>query len=113
MSALHGEADLDGVTVSDSRRGEACRLDVGGLFIMIGAQPNTAWLHGTVELNDKGFVPTGPAVSADTPYATTAPGIFAVGDVRIGSVKRVASKVGEGSVVIYTVWNYVNGGVQP
>ena len=113
VRALHGEGTLDGVTIGNSETGETTRIDAAGLFIMIGAQPNTGWLEGVVELNDKGFVPTGPAVGADTPYATSAPGIFAVGDVRLGSVKRVASGVGEGSVVISHVWNYVNGGVQP
>lgn len=64
-------------------------------------------------LNDKGFVPTGDAVGTASPYATSAPGIFAVGDVRLGSVKRLASSVGEGSVVISHVWNFVNNTVQP
>ena len=110
---LHGEGTLDGVTIGNSVTGETTQIDAAGLFIMIGAQPNTGWLEGVVELNDKGFVPTGPTVGGDTPYATSAPGIFAVGDVRLGSVKRVASGVGEASVVISHVWNYVNGGVQP
>ena len=76
---------------------------------MIGAKPNTAWLSGLVELDKNGFVLTGAAVGAASPYATSHPGIFAVGDVRSGSVKRVASSVGEGSVVISRVWEYLNG----
>ena len=113
VAALHGSETLDGVTVKNNRSGETTCMDVQGLFIMIGAAPNTKWLDGVVELNDKGFVPTGKQVGADSTYATSAPGIFAVGDVRLGSVKRVASGVGEGSVVISHVWEHVNGGMTP
>ncbi len=113
VTALHGEGALDGATLRDVRSGETRHKALGGVFVMIGAAPNTGWLRGVVELNDKGFVPTGDAVGAATPFATSAPGIFAVGDLRLGSVKRVASSVGEGSVVISHVWNYVNGAIQP
>ena len=113
VCALSGEETLDGLTLKDNRTGEERHQSAGGLFIMIGAAPNTGWLEGVVELNDKGFVPTGAAVGADSTYATSAPGIYAVGDVRLGSVKRVASGVGEGSVVISHVWNHVNGGITP
>jgi thioredoxin reductase (NADPH) len=76
---------------------------------MVGASPNTEWLSGLVELDDKGFVITGAAAGMPASlFATSRPGIFAVGDVRAGSVKRVASSVGEGSVVISKVWEYVN-----
>ena len=74
---------------------------------MIGAAPNTAWLSGLAETDRKGFVLTGAAAGRESPYETSAPGIFAVGDVRAGSVKRVASAVGEGSVAISRVWDYV------
>lgn len=117
ITALHGDATLEGIEVRDTRtkRGtpedERRRMDVGAVFTMIGAAPNTAWLEGTVALNDKGFVLTGPDVNASSPFATSTPGIFAVGDVRLGSVKRVASGVGEGSVVISHVWDHVNGRV--
>jgi thioredoxin reductase (NADPH) len=60
-------------------------------------------------LDNKGFVLTGDEAGSSSPYATSQPGIFAVGDVRAGSVKRVASSVGEGSVVISKVWDYLNG----
>ena len=113
VAALHGGETLDGVTVRNLESGDTREMDVQGLFIMIGAAPNTAWLDGVVELNDKGFVPTGAAVGSASTYGTSAPGIFAVGDVRLGSVKRVASGVGEGSVVISDVWRHVNGGPQP
>ena len=75
-----------------------------GLFVMVGAAPNTGWLSGLVELDAKGFIVTGHGSA----YATSRPGIFAVGDVRAGSVKRVAAAVGEGSVVISKVWDFVN-----
>lgn len=108
--ALHGDTHLEGVTLRDARTGELREIPTRALFIMVGAAPNTDWLSGLVELDEKGFVKTGPAVGAGSPYATSHPGIFAVGDVRSGSVKRVASAVGEGSVVISKVWDYVNSG---
>ncbi len=111
--ALKGKDVLEGATLRDVRSGETQDQALSGVFVMIGAAPNTGWLNGVVELNDKGFVPTGDVVGAASPFATSARGIFAVGDVRLGSVKRVASGVGEGSVVISHVWNYVNGAIQP
>ncbi len=105
VSELHGENGLTHITLSE---GENCRsLDVGALFIMVGAAPNTGWLSGLVELDNKGFVKCGGNPDG-SPYATSQPGIFAVGDVRSGSVKRVASAVGEGSVVISEVWRYLD-----
>lgn len=106
VAAVHGDEQLEAVTIR--RPGAEERLASCALFIMIGAAPNTGWLSDVVELDDKGFVKTGGCVGQDSPYATSAPGIFAVGDVRAGSVKRVASSVGEGSVVISRVWEHVN-----
>ena len=83
------------------------RIDAGALFIMIGAAPNTDRLSGLVELDEKGFVKTGAEAGAEGPYNTAHPGIFAVGDVRSGSVKRVASSVGEGSVVVSAIWSHL------
>lgn len=97
--ALHGEETLAAVTLRAAD--VEGRFDTAGLFIMVGAAPNTGWLSGLVELDSKGFVLTGDG------YVTSCPGIFAVGDVRAGSVKRVASAVGEGSVVISRVWEHV------
>jgi thioredoxin reductase (NADPH) len=75
---------------------------------MIGAEPNSGWLFGTVKLDKKGFILTGAAHGFEnTPYATSAAGIYAVGDVRANSVKRIASAVGEGSVVISDVHRYL------
>lgn len=102
VSALHGEQTLAAVTLIEAEKER--RLDAAGLFVMVGAAPNTAWLSGLVDLDSKGFVVTGDG------YATSCAGIFAVGDVRAGSVKRVASAVGEGSVVISKVWGYVAAG---
>ena len=116
VTGLHGDEMLAGIEVRDPRDGSGEgteRMDVRAVFTMIGAAPNTHWLKDVVELNDKGFVLTGASCGAATPYETSAPGIFAVGDVRLGSVKRVASGVGEGSVVISHVWNHLNGGAQP
>ena len=106
--ALRGEDHLEKVTIRDIAGGTTEDLATRALFVMVGAAPNTAWLSGMVDLDDKGFVSTGSAIGAGSPYATSHPGIFAVGDVRAGSVKRVASSVGEGSVVISKVWEYLD-----
>ena len=106
MCGCHGGEALDAVTIT-TPEGEH-RIDTRGVFVMIGAAPNTGWLDGHVALDAKGFVKTGACVGADSPYATSAPGIFAVGDVRAASVKRVASAVGEGSVVISAVWSHID-----
>ena len=85
------------------------RHNIGNVFVMIGAEPNTDWLDGCLALDAKGFVKTGPdAPGATSGYATSKPGIFAIGDVRSGSVKRVASGVGEGSVVVSAVHQYLH-----
>ncbi|MEM1306189.1 MAG: FAD-dependent oxidoreductase [Pseudomonadota bacterium] len=108
IAALHGETALDGLTLKDRGSGESRRVDTRAAFIMVGAAPNTEWLKGLADLDDKGFVCTGPSVGQSSLYATSMPGLFAVGDVRAGSVKRVASAVGEGSVVISRVWSFLN-----
>jgi thioredoxin reductase (NADPH) len=109
VSALHGADHLEALTIRDPKTGATRLVDTRALFVMVGAAPNIEWVSGLVKLDDKGFVITGPGVgSAASPFATSQPGIFAVGDVRAGSVKRVASSVGEGSVVISNVWEYIN-----
>jgi thioredoxin reductase (NADPH) len=106
---LHGEKHLDAVSIRDVKTGATRVVETHALFVMVGAAPNSEWLSGLVKLDDKGFVITGSGQGAATsPFATSQPGIFAVGDVRAGSVKRVASSVGEGSVVISKVWEFVN-----
>ena len=107
--ALHGTGKLDGVTIRDRDSGTDRTIPICAMFVMVGAAPNTNWLKGMVDLDANGFVLTGEAADAHSPYATSQPGIFAVGDVRAGSVKRVASAVGEGSVVISKVWEYLKG----
>lgn len=107
VKTLHGDKRLDAITIHDRRGGQSWQLNTKALFIMVGAAPNTKWLSDLVELDDKGFVKTGPDVGAVTGYETSRPGIFAVGDVRAGSVKRVASAVGEGSVVMSAVWSHI------
>jgi thioredoxin reductase (NADPH) len=106
LERLEGEEHLERVVVATP--GGSLPIDCRALFIMIGAFPNTAWLSGMVELDAHGFVRTGADVGASTSFATSCPGIFAVGDVRSGSVKRVASSVGEGSVVVSAIWSHVN-----
>ena len=109
MTALDGDEALSSVTIHDKQSNEDWRVNTSAVFIMVGAAPNTDWLSGVVQLDDKGFVLTGEAVGAGSGYETSVPGIFAVGDVRAGSVKRVASAVGEGSVVMSKVWEYLDG----
>jgi len=105
VTALHGETWLDAITLKTDEAER--RIATRALFIMIGAAPNTEWLSGLAATDAKGFVLTGAAAGQTDDYATTAPGIFAVGDVRAGSVKRVASAVGEGSVVVSRIWQYL------
>lgn len=104
--ALAGEEHLTALTWRNRENGETSRREVGALFVMIGAEPNTGWLNGCLELDAQGFVVTG---QDGTAYQTSVPGVFAVGDVRSGSVKRVASGVGEGSVVVHTIHRYLEG----
>ena len=107
--ALSGDNHLKSVTIRDAKTGATHVVDTRALFIMVGASPNSEWLSGLVKLDSKGFVITGSGANAgNSPFATSMPGIFAVGDVRADSVKRVASSVGEGSVVISKVWEFVN-----
>jgi thioredoxin reductase (NADPH) len=102
LSAVHGSSRLSGLTWHDRARDRDVRLDAAALFLMIGADPRTTWLHDIgVDLDAKGFVLTHDS------FATSIPGLFAVGDVRADSVKRVASAVGEGSVVISAVHAYL------
>ena len=108
ITALHGNRHLECVTWTDRQTGAAETRPVAGVFLMLGAAPNTEWLDGAVALDERGFVLTGPAAAGDGDagpglLATSLPGVFAVGDVRADSIKRVASAVGEGSVVISSV----------
>ncbi|MBB5514455.1 thioredoxin reductase (NADPH) [Rubricella aquisinus] len=108
VTALHGDKMLSGVTLTHKENGDT-HVDTKALFIMIGAAPNTDWLGDKCKLDDKGFILTGEAAGGSTPFATSCSGIYAIGDVRSGSVKRVASSVGEGSVVVSAVHGYLAG----
>jgi thioredoxin reductase (NADPH) len=99
---LHGEAALEALTVTDNRTGTRRTIDARALFVFIGMTPCTGWLGGLVDLDDHGFVRTGPGSDgADRSLLESSqPGVFAVGDVRGGSAKRVATAVGEGAMAI-------------
>lgn len=110
IEALRGDRVLQGLSWRDGATRQPTHLSAGHLFVMIGAAPNTEWLQGSIDLDQRGFVRTGIATADGTPvvpFATSQPGVFAVGDVRSGSVKRVASSVGEGSVVISAIHQYL------
>jgi len=105
---LDGDPSLERVTWANLNTGERTVRNTSTVFVMIGAEPNTGWLFGTVRLDKKGFILTGGTDGFDkSPYATSMPGIYAVGDARANSVKRVASAVGEGSVVISYIHRYL------
>ena len=114
--AAHGTNSLDALDVRNAETGETTRLESGGLFLFIGADAETAWLPQEIALDSRGYVLTGPDVGADVEWhldrdryllETSVPGIFACGDVRSGPVKRVASAVGEGSLAIAFVHQYL------
>ncbi len=121
--ALSGEGHLERVTCVDDATGDRQTHDVRHVFMMTGAKPNTDWLRRCVTLDEKGFIKTGVDLTADEllaakwplarrPYLmeTSLPGIFAVGDVRSESVKRVAAAVGEGSTCIQLVHRVLGEG---
>ncbi len=114
--SAHGDASLEALDVVDNATGEKARLESGGLFIFIGADAETGWLPPEIALDPKGYVLTGSEVRAAArwdldrdPYLleTSVPGIFACGDVRFSPVKRVAAAVGEGSMAIAFVHEYL------
>jgi thioredoxin reductase (NADPH) len=112
----HGDGQLEWVTLRDRTNGHEQRLPIASLFVMIGARPRTDWLPAEVDRDSYGFLYTGAdAASCPSwnlarsphPHETSVPGLFAVGDVRSGSVKRVASAVGEGSVVVSEIHQFL------
>jgi thioredoxin reductase (NADPH) len=112
---LLGHDGVEGLEIESLVDGSRRSLDVCALFVFIGADPHTSWLSGQVALDDHGFVLTGADVPtpddapARLPLETSRAGIFAVGDVRSGSVKRVASAVGEGSMAVHLVHDHLSG----
>jgi len=115
ITALDGDSHLEHVTWQEKSTGETSVHDIRHVFIMAGASPRTDWLRGCLALDEKGFILTGrdldglagtPAwAAARPPYMleTSLPGVFAVGDVRSGNIKRVASAVGEGAIAVYLI----------
>jgi thioredoxin reductase (NADPH) len=116
ITALEGNEHLERIGWRNDATGQIENRDIGNVFLMTGAVPNTAWLEGCVALDDKDFVRTGSELQAEDLTAagwllprpphlleTSLPGVFAVGDVRSGSVKRIASAVGEGSICVQFV----------
>ncbi len=121
ITALEGGTHLERVSWQDHQTGELETHDIRHVFLMMGAAPSTQWLDGCIALDEQGFIKTGPDLSqeelaaaewplARAPYLleTSLPGVFAVGDVRGGSIKRVASAVGEGSIAISFVHRVIH-----
>ncbi len=121
VAEVHGDTHLEEISVLCTDTNKTERVPASAMFIFIGALPRTDWLAGTVERDDRGFILTGPDVmhGGEHPKGwrldrdpflleTNVPGIFAVGDVRHGSVKRVASGVGEGSVAVQFIHQYLS-----
>jgi thioredoxin reductase (NADPH) len=118
---LSGDADLQTARVEDLRTGLRHQIQVGALFVMIGAEPETAWLNGSLQLDENGFVLTGQALGSSLrstlpwqvldrgpyPLETSLPGVFAAGDVRAESLKRVGSAVGDGSLAARLVHEWL------
>jgi thioredoxin reductase (NADPH) len=116
LTALHGDAakGLQSIAWRDARGGVEDAADIRNVFMFIGADPETAWLEGCgVELDERGFVTTGAAAprpfpaGVATPLETSVPGVFAIGDVRSGSVKRVGAAIGEGTAVVAAIHRHL------
>jgi thioredoxin reductase (NADPH) len=117
----HGNGQLERLTITDRGRKHRETRPAAALFVIIGAQPHTEWLAGAVQRGDKGFIVTGADVNTDaadwpldrppTRFETSMPGVFAAGDVRFGSAKRVGSAVGEGAVAMPFIHEYLRAPV--
>jgi thioredoxin reductase len=110
-----GKSHLEALTLHDLRTGRQEEVPATAVFVLIGAEPHTDWLRDVVELDERGFVLTGrdipqsawPGPRVPLPFETSVPGVSAAGDVRYGSLKRVAGAVGEGSVTVGSVHRYL------
>jgi thioredoxin reductase (NADPH) len=116
IAAMHGGQSLETVELTSNETGKSETVEARAVFIFIGAVPHTAWLPNSIQKDRNGFIKTGMQIAdaKDWPLKrqpflleTSCPGIFAVGDVRLGSVKRVASAVGEGSMAIQMIHEYL------
>jgi thioredoxin reductase (NADPH) len=128
VEVVDGEGDeqLLAVAVRDRSTGAVERVPTAGLFVMIGAEPHTEWLAGTVDRDDRGFILTGNALSrsgagrsgrplerAPMLLETSVPGVFAAGDIRHASVKRVTTAMGDGATVVQLVHQHLEGERSP
>jgi len=119
ITAARGDGHLESLTLSDRSNGEEVEVATNWVFVFIGAEPRTDWLGGAVARDERGFVVTGPDLDrhggparwplSRPPFAleTSVPGVFAAGDVRLDSMKRVASAVGEGAMAVHMVHRYL------
>ncbi len=121
VTELHGEGRLEAISTHCGSTGQTEKIPANSLFVFIGAEPNTDWLADVLARDERGFILTGNDLMRDgkrrqdwpldrDPYLpeTSVPGVFAVGDVRHGSVKRVASGVGEGSIAVQFIHQYLS-----
>jgi thioredoxin reductase (NADPH) len=119
VTEVSGENKLENITIKNTKTGEHQTVPAAGLFIYIGAEPHTDWLDGILQLDNHGFILTGSDLTNNghpqdwmidrQPFLleTNIPGIFVAGDVRHGSIKRIAAGVGEGSTAIQLIHQYL------
>jgi thioredoxin reductase (NADPH) len=108
VAELIGDEALEAVAIRDLKTDDRHRVPTTALFVLIGAEPHTSWLQGQIPLDEKGYILTGHAEpGCTTSFQTAEPGVLAVGDVRSGSIKRVASAVGEGAIAVRQAYDHL------